>query len=845
MHVARKSWGIVAVGLFLAIVSTATAKYSGGTGEPNDPYQIATAADLIALGETPEDYNKHFILTADIDLDPKLPGREVFDKAVIGPTWETRFTGVFDGKGHTISHLTISGESYLGLFGHLAVPAEVKGLGVVDVNIAGSGWSVGGLAGCNHGGTLTQCNATGRVSGNDCVGGLVGHSFGTVTRCRSTGTIGGESMVGGLVGGNGEGGLITQCYSVGTVSGSECVGGLVGYNVYGDVTRCYSTAAVSGYRSVGGLVGENDGGVTDCYSMGPVTGTAAVGGLVGSNYGYVTQCLSTGKVGGNNLVGGLVGYNENEGTVVDSVWDLETSGLFGSREGVGLTTAEMQDPHMLGLNGFANDPNWVLDAGRDYPRLAWEGRPGEVIPDAKMDWLEGRGTTEVPYRIDAADQLILLGRASALWDRHFILGADIDLDPNLPNRQVLRQALIPRFFGVFDGNGHAIMHLTIKGGEYLGLFGHTKSGAEIRGLGAVDVNIAGTRDYVGGLVGSNGSWDEHGGGSVTNCYSTGMVTSTGDYVGGLVGDNYGSVVQCHSAVTVSGNEDVGGLAGDHHGSLTECNSSGIVTGICYVGGLVGDNYGSVTQCYSTGAVDGSDYVGGLVGENYYGNVTQCHSTSTVSGSGSVGGLVGSTEGGSVAQCHSDGAVDGNDYVGGLVGSNGGSVTGCYSSGAVDGNDGVGGLIGATWDGATSDCYSMASVSGRNNVGGLVGVGAVLHWCDWGLWSTRCYSSATSISRCYSTGAVTGESNVGGLVGSDERSEVQIAQCFWDTETSGQAVSAAGTGKTTAEMQTAKTFLEAGWDFAGETANGTEDIWWINEGKDYPRLWWEAGDEASP
>jgi hypothetical protein len=31
----------------------------------------------------------------------------------------------------------------------------------------------------------------------------------------------------------------------------------------------------------------------------------------------------------------------------------------------------------------------------------------------------------------------------------------------------------------------------------------------------------------------------------------------------------------------------------------------------------------------------------------------------------------------------------------------------------------------------------------------------------------------------------------------------------------------------------------GWDFVGETVNGTEDIWWILEGKDYPRLWWET------
>ena len=99
------------------------AQYSGGTGEPNDPYQIATAADLMLLGETPEDYDKHFILTTDIDLDPNLPGGRVFDKAVIAPVtnldepWsEIDFTGVFDGNGHTISHLTVEGGSYVGLF---------------------------------------------------------------------------------------------------------------------------------------------------------------------------------------------------------------------------------------------------------------------------------------------------------------------------------------------------------------------------------------------------------------------------------------------------------------------------------------------------------------------------------------------------------------------------------------------------------------------------------------------------------------------------------------------------------------------------------------------------------
>lgn len=63
-------------------------------------------------------------------------------------------------------------------------------------------------------------------------------------------------------------------------------------------------------------------------------------------------------------------------------------------------------------------------------------------------------------------------------------------------------------------------------------------------------------------------------------------------------------------------------------------------------------------------------------------------------------------------------------------------------------------------------------------------------------------------------------------------------CFWDTQTSGQATSDGGEGKTTAEMQTASTFLQAGWDFVGESVNGTENIWAICEGQDYPKLAWQ-------
>jgi len=93
-----------------------------------------------------------------------------------------------------------------------------------------------------------------------------------------------------------------------------------------------------------------------------------------------------------------------------------------------------------------------------------------------------------------------------------------------------------------------------------------------------------------------------------------------------------------------------------------------------------------------------------------------------------------------------------------------------------------------------------------------------------------------ITASYSTGFVSSRGSVGGLVGAGGPGGVTGS--FWNIETSGQTASLAGAGKTTAEMLAAATFLDAGWDFVGESVNGTEDIWWIVEGEDYPRLWWE-------
>jgi hypothetical protein len=258
-----------------------------------------------------------------------------------------------------------------------------------------------------------------------------------------------------------------------------------------------------------------------------------------------------------------------------------------------------------------------------------------------------------------------------------------------------------------------------------------------------------------------------------------------------------------------------------------------------VGTLAGQLWnGTVTGCYVKGgsvlagsAIDGrvipGSAIGGLVGQNYDGTITDCYASASVSGTLGVGGLVGDNSHGTITDCYASASVSGNNYVGGLLGSNsGGKISKCYAAGSVSDSGTsrwngifVGGLVGYNNLGTITDCYASASVSGNTYVGGLVG--------------DNDYDGR--ITTSYSTGTVSGSNDVGGLVGSNWG---EVTDSFWDIETSGQATSAGGTGKTTEEMLTASTFLEAGWDFVDETENGIEDIWCICEGVDYPKLTWQ-------
>jgi len=182
----------------------------------------------------------------------------------------------------------------------------------------------------------------------------------------------------------------------------------------------------------------------------------------------------------------------------------------------------------------------------------------------------------------------------------------------------------------------------------------------------------------------------------------------------------------------------------------------------------------------------------------------------------IGGLVGVNLG-TVSNSYSTGSVTGIWSAGGLVGNNLGTVSNSYSTGNVTSDTGVGGLAGGN-SGTVSNSYATGGVTGKVSAGGLVG------------------TNNGTVVNSYSLGNVTGNSYVGGLVG---YSEGTVTNSFWNTETSGQATSAGGTGKTTAQMRNIATF--SAWNIVAVTNSSMRNpayIWNIVNNTTYPFLSWQ-------
>ncbi len=357
-------WKMVCEGCSYPELAWQEVKYGGGSGEPNDPYLICEPNHMQAIGADSNDWDKHFLLMADIDLSSYTGTQFNIIGTFIPPAL---FTGTFDGNGHKISNFTYKSPDagYVGIFGAVGGPdteAEIKNLTLVDPNVdVGSGGDAGSLVGFwFRVGTLSDCAVIGgSVKGIGGVGGLLGSNmYGNVIRCSSSADV------------------------TATTTEFGPAGGLIGINNFGSVSLCYSAGNVTSSNVAGGLIGAVGGSgsnTVNCYSMATVTGPDFVGGLVGYNGSPITNCYSVGSVSGpGDYVSGLVGATS--GPVTASFWDVNTSGQSGPWAGTDLTTVEMQTESTFTSAGWdfvgeiANGPNdiWDICDGTNYPKLAWQ-----------------------------------------------------------------------------------------------------------------------------------------------------------------------------------------------------------------------------------------------------------------------------------------------------------------------------------------------------------------------------------------------------------------------------------------------------------------------------------------
>jgi hypothetical protein len=203
-------------------------EFAGGAGTAPDPYQIAIPEHL---DNVRDHMSSAFVLVENIDLGVS-PWNDGAGWQPIG-AYTNQFSGTIDGDGYVVRSLTIVRPSteFVGLIGAVAPAGSIRNLGIVD----------------------------GLISGMNYVGGLVGYCEGSIASSFATCEVSGNIFdpgggAGGLVGRGSYTASLSNCYATGAVSGSQNLGGLVGFG-QSTISKCYAAGAVATAGNAGGLVG--------------------------------------------------------------------------------------------------------------------------------------------------------------------------------------------------------------------------------------------------------------------------------------------------------------------------------------------------------------------------------------------------------------------------------------------------------------------------------------------------------------------------------------------------------------------------------------------------------------
>lgn len=548
---------------------TTASGFAGGTGTEGDPWLIENAEQLAYLAQQVNngtDYErKHFRLVSDLDLR----GNEW---TPIG-TYRKPFWGGFDGGGHTITGMTITGNrDYVGLFGEChnftAASSYIKSVTVKQANISGRNF-VGAIAG--EGANISDCySIENTICANRCVGGICGSLTGNISGCYNSSSVSGNSTAGGIMGsasyngivGNG---VVQYCYNIGAVTVRQqdsSVGGITGAsaNRY-DISNCLNCGKITGNgKNVGGIAGSTDSNymnfIGNCYYNSDLNNAG-----VGEGASDKVIPLTTSQLCGA-LPEGLDSTIWNEGSVDTSIAKA-TQGRFGTATGTYINLTKVAD---IKETKTAPVPvyNYVTTNGNDWDTYTL---------------------------ITTAEEFAAIGQDTTKWSANYVLANDIDVsgvqlssigDPGTP------------YTGKFSGDGHTISHVNMTG-NCLGLFG---------GIGNINGQIAESGKVMllaaNGVIASNNAAGGICGyllkGEIYGCSFIGTVK--GGTAGGICSQSgvYNKISQCFFAGDVQGKNSAAGICGKS-GTIDYCISIGNVKGNGELAGISNNGDPGSENCY--------------------------------------------------------------------------------------------------------------------------------------------------------------------------------------------------------------------------------------------------------
>lgn len=565
--------------------------------------------------------------------------------------YDKRYTGSFDGAGHTVSGLyiaTTSGTKCTAMFGYAGTGSMISNLTLADSIITGTANYTGGIAGDAY--DMQNCHVlkSVTVTGTQYVGGVAGYVDHSISECSNAATVtASSSNVGGITG-NMNGTNMLACYNSGTITGASLVGGLAGvlYNG-GTIDSCYNTGTVKATNGVaGGLLGKfRYGTLTNSY-----TSTLSEAKIAGSVAGYLEwsngqKTLNKVYVPVSDLetVGNLNGCTIQKGEAESKTAD----------ELKALTTEELGDK-------FKAD---TKNQNGGYPILKWQdpaaAEPEDPDrPESDPNGWDGKETsiptqTDGVYQIGTAAELKWFADAvktdSAIRG---VLTADIDLN----HRDWT--PVNANFAGELDGAGHSITNLYCKNETGVAAL-FAANGGTIQNLTVSGKVIGSVESAILASVNT---------GTIKSCTTEGTLRG-GSGTAGIAAKNSGTISSSLNRAAVSGTERVAGVTAENSGTVRGSANGGLIraSGMMAAGvAAANETNGTVENCANNGAVVSSSaimrsYVGGVVGWNK-GAVNGAYNAGNVETlGGCAGGTVGLNVSKNAVRLYNCGDVTGGDF----------------------------------------------------------------------------------------------------------------------------------------------------------------------------------------